>query len=231
MTEYAIRNLDIEQRGYAVASAILDKRRRLDLVAQIEGSVDDSVAGVRALASRIPVVADLARSASLRQLVEPVLGQAARLVRSILFNKHPGANWQVGWHQDLTIAVAARSDVAGFSTWSSKEGVVHVQPPVAVLEGMLTVRLHLDAADRRNGSLWVSPGTHRLGRLPQEQIAPVVQRHGQHACALQAGDALLMRPLILHASYKSTTVDPRRVIHLEFAGVELPAPLRWAGSV
>jgi ectoine hydroxylase-related dioxygenase (phytanoyl-CoA dioxygenase family) len=162
-------------------------------------------------------------------LVAPVLGPGARLVRSILFSKGEAANWQVAWHQDLAIAVTEKAEVAGYSSWSIKEGVVHVQPPVQILERMLSVRLHLDPADETNGGLWVSPGSHRFGRLSASKAAVAAERNGKHLCAVRAGDALLLRPLILHASRKATSVMPRRVIHLEFAPAGLlPKPLAWA---
>ncbi len=42
-----------------------------------------------------------------------------------------------------------------------------------------------------------------------------------------AGGAMLMRPLLLHALHRSTGEQPRRVVHLECAAVNLPAPLQW----
>ena len=116
----------------------------------------------------------------------------------------------------------------GYSSWSVKDGVLHVQPPEEILEQMLTVRLHLDPADERNGALWVSPGSHRLGRLRANDAAAVAESNGKRLCAVRAGDALLMRPLILHASRKATSGVPRRVIRLEFSGVLLPGSLAWA---
>jgi len=109
--------------------------------------------------------------------------------------------------------------------------VPHVQPPEEILEQMLTVRLHLDPADETNGALWVSPGSHRLGRLRAGDAAAVAKCNGKHLCVVAAGDALLMRPLILHASHKATSSVPRRVIHLEFAGTSLPPSMAWAEAV
>jgi hypothetical protein len=76
----------------------------------------------------------------------------------------------VAWHQDLTIAVNSQVDIPGFVPWSTKDGIPHFQSPVGLLEQMLTVRLHLDDADERNGASKVLPGTHRLGRLSAERI-------------------------------------------------------------
>lgn len=219
---------NFERDGFAIVRGVLSEHSRLKLLADIEGLLPKSTVGLRELAAKVNPVGTLARSAAIRSLVEPVLGPAAQLVRSILFNKSDQANWQVAWHQDLTIAVADKVDVEGYSAWSVKEGVLHVQPPAEVLEKMLTVRLHLDPADETNGALWVSPGSHHLGRLPAPEAAVTAERHGKYLCAVHAGDVVLMRPLILHASRKATSNMPRRVIHLEFAGVSLPEPLTWA---
>ncbi|HEY0683012.1 MAG TPA: phytanoyl-CoA dioxygenase family protein [Steroidobacter sp.] len=217
----------IERDGFAIVFGVLDERTRLDLIRDVEELLLESTAGIRELAAKVPSVAALARSATVRSLVEPVLGPQAMLVRSILFNKSLDANWQVAWHQDLTIAVASQEEAEGYSSWSVKEGVVHVQPPVQVLEQMLSVRLHLDPADDTNGALWVSPASHREGRLRAGEAASVAERNGKHLCVVQAGDALLFRPLILHASRKAKSLKPRRVIHLEFTGASLPKSLAW----
>ena len=39
--------------------------------------------------------------------------------------------------------------------------------------------------------------------------------------------ALLMRPLLLHASSPSRVPGHRRVVHLDFASVQLPNGMRW----
>lgn len=175
-------------------------------------------------------VAAWARSARIIDLVRPHTGGEPRPVRAIWFNKSAEANWLVAWHQDLAIAVRERVDVPGFAAWSAKEGVPHVQPPVEVLQRMLTVRIHLDDADGENGALRVVSGTHLLGRLSAEQIAALRKERGETLCAAAAGDALLMRPLLLHASGRSTSDRPRRVLHLEYAGEELPGDLEWRES-
>ena len=42
--------------------------------------------------------------------------------------------------QDVIIAAAARHNVTGYTAWSVKQGIVHVQPPVAILEKVIAVR-------------------------------------------------------------------------------------------
>ncbi len=118
------------------------------------------VYGLRNLLQRSPTIRAAANSPHIKELVTAVLGPEARAVRAILFDKQPGANWGVGWHQDLTIAVKQRIETGGFSAWTVKDDVPHVQSPVEILERMLTLRLHLDAADEHNGALLVMPGTH-----------------------------------------------------------------------
>lgn len=219
---------DIERDGFAIVRGVLGERSRVDLLQEVQKLLPESPAGVRDLAAKVHGVGALARSAAVRSLVDPVLGAEAQLVRSIFFNKSDKANWQVAWHQDLAIAVAEKTEVEGYCSWSVKQGVPHVQPPIEVLEQMLTVRLHLDPADEANGALWVSPGSHRLGRLPAADAAAIAERNGKHLCVVRAGDALLLRPLILHASRKATSSVPRRVVHLEFARASLPGSLSWA---
>jgi ectoine hydroxylase-related dioxygenase (phytanoyl-CoA dioxygenase family) len=219
----------LDRDGFEIVRNLVDPIYRSALVDEIEAHVRGvPIAGVRGLARKIEAVRTLADSPAVRALVTGKLGGASRLVRSILFNKTKQANWQVAWHQDLAIAVRERAEVDGFGPWSIKEGVVHVQPPENVLEQLLTVRLHLDPTDETNGALWVVAGSHRNGRLRARDAAAVAARSEQHLCALNAGDALLFKPLVLHASRKVTSDTPRRVIHFEFAAVDLPSPLRWA---
>lgn len=51
------------------------------------------------------------------------------------------------------------------------------------------------------------------------------------ACEARAGDALVTKPLLLHASSKSTAPTRRRVLHLECADFDLSDLLCWASLV
>jgi ectoine hydroxylase-related dioxygenase (phytanoyl-CoA dioxygenase family) len=184
---------------------------------------------VRNLLEAVPAVRSLARLQTVRALVEPVLGPACFVVRGILFDKTADANWKVAWHQDLTIAVREPVEAPGFGPWSEKAGVTHVQPPVAVLERMLTVRVHLDDCGPENGPVQVLPGSHARGRLSAEEVARWREANDAVPCTSPRGGALVMRPLILHASSPATLPGHRRVIHLEFAADELPHGLEWHG--
>jgi hypothetical protein len=155
------------------------------------------------------------------------LGPAARPVRTLLFNKTADRNWSLPWHQDRTIAVRARIDTPGFGNWTVKSGIQHVEPPVVLLERMLTLRLHLDDTGRDNAPLLISPGTHRLGRISEPQIASAVARHGAHPCRAARGDAWLYATPILHASEPARQPRSRRVLHIDYSAEQLPNGLEW----
>jgi ectoine hydroxylase-related dioxygenase (phytanoyl-CoA dioxygenase family) len=127
----------------------------------------------------------------------------------------------------LTICVAARVDIPGYGAWTRKVGVHHVQPPVRVLDGMLSVRIHLDDCEETNGALRVLPGTHTLGRLTAKQIAEEARSREYATCEARAGDVLLMRPLLVHASSAASRAAHRRVIHIDYAACQLDDGLRW----
>jgi len=77
---------------------------------------------VRNLLDVSPEVQRLGRSPVIRELVAPVLGSECSPVRGILFDKIPGENWKVPWHQDVTIAVQDRIEIDGFGPWSFSQG-------------------------------------------------------------------------------------------------------------
>jgi hypothetical protein len=218
--------LELAKDGAAVVRGVLSPEEVGEWI-RLLGTVDG--AGRRGLLAH-PAVAALAGSERLKRLARPCLAGPPLPVRGILFDKSPGANWLVPWHQDLTIAVRERIEAEGFSAWSTKDGIPHVQPPVALLERMLAIRLHLDAADETNGALRIIPGTHRLGKLDAEEIALARAERSEQVCCVEAGDAVLMRPLVLHASAKAISPQHRRVLHLEYAGFDLPPGMAWHSS-
>lgn len=175
----------------------------------------------------VPIVRDLARSRPVREVAEAALGPDCFAVRSILFDKTPGANWKVVWHQDLTIAVRERRDVEGFGPWSEKDGVPHVQPPASLLERMVAVRVHLDDCGPENGPVRVIPRSHREGRLSPDAVDTWKANGEAVDCVVARGGILAFRPLLLHASSPATTPAHRRVVHLEFAAESLPGGLAW----
>ena len=82
---------------------------------------------------------------------------------------------------------------------------------------MVALRVHLDASDAANGPLRVIPGSHTYGVLSDEEVAGLVARDPAAECLVPRGGVLVMRPLLIHASSKAQSDDPRRVLHLEYA--------------
>lgn len=190
-----------------------------------------AVYAMRNLLSLAPAVRRLAESEALAGLTRSILGPKAFVVRGLLFDKTPTANWGVPWHQDLTIAVKQpRPDAPGYGPWTRKGGVPHVQPPVAVLERMVTVRVHLDDSQEDGGPLRVIPGSHAAGRLEPTATREWLNRVRPETCLVPRGGALLMRPLLLHASSPAESPGRRRVVHLEYAAGPLPGGVDWFES-
>lgn len=217
----------LEESGHALLPQCVDEER----FACLSSELDDHVpaAGRRNLLDDSPAIRDFAT----HELAASLMTFGSKNwfpVRALFFDKTPDSNWKVPWHQDLSIAVAERREIGGFTGWSLKEGVWHVQPLVAILERMLTVRLHLDDCGPEHGPLRVIPGSHRLGRLDAEAILDCRTATPAGEIHCRAGDALVMRPLLLHASSKATRPSRRRVLHVEFACEGLPGDLRWAHS-
>lgn len=227
--------------GFALVPSLFDDETVDRLCSELDSLrsgtlTSHSYAGLRNLLSQSQQVRELAQSRTLRELIEPILGPQAFATRALLFDKSETVNWWVGWHQDQFITVKEMREVPGYRGFWRKAGVLHVIPPMEVLAGMLTVRVHLDDSTGDNGALQVMRGSHRWGLLSSEVLSErLVQTNGGTqgdydttvTCEVPRGGALLMRPLLLHASQKATRPARRRVIHLEFAAVDLPGGLEW----
>lgn len=226
----------LESDGFAIvpdvvpAEAVKQSRTRIEVARReaTDASVSNSsdTYGLRNLTDVVPEIESLVTQPGIVELVTAALSSNGFMVRATLFDKTEGANWGVFWHQDLSIAVREKHEVDGYSAWTKKAGVTCVQPPIEVMQQILTVRVHLDDCTASNGALKVLPGSHALGKVRSagiggEQTADAV------TCEVSAGGVLLMRPTSLHASSPMDEPSPRRVVHFEFADFELPQPLEW----
>ena len=223
----------IERDGFALFTGVLDDTAIRKLVAVVtDANISRSERGGEVYGARnileVKEITALATSSEVLSIIKTLIGTNCQAVRGIFFDKTPGANWPVAWHQDLTLAVAERRETAGWRNWSVKAGLHHVQPPVEILERMITLRIQLDACGLDNGPLRVLPGTHRLGRLSADRVRALRTEISEQTCAAPAGSVLAMKPLLLHASSAAKTPNHRRVIHLEFAPADLlPSGMRW----
>lgn len=175
-------------------------------------------------------LAGLSSIDTITSVIKPRIGPNARPVRALLFDKHPDSNWALGWHQDRTIEVSARIDTPGFGPWTIKAGRHHVAPPIALLEAMVTVRIHLDDVDADNAPLLVAPRSHRLGLVSERDIESVVASLGTEICLAERGHIWLYSTPILHASDTALNPRHRRVLQIDFAGAALPNGIEWAAA-
>lgn len=213
---------DLIENGFDVHRNVLSPDE-LNALRKDVDRIDSRTAGIRNLFDKLASLRRLIGSDSIKAIAR------GGPVRAILFDKTRTRNWAVAWHQDLLIAVRDKADLPGYRNWTRKQGVWHVQPPREILERMVTLRIHLDDAAKENGALRLVPASHRLGCLKQEDIRRVVDGAQPVTCPTRAGDALAMKPLVVHSSRKCVQegAGHRRVLQVEFSPDALPAPLRW----
>ncbi len=219
----------IERDGFAVIDNLINQERVEQLRAELARLVDKQSAashGMRHLFDQSQVIRDSASDSVIRERVIPLLGPHCFAVRATFFDKIPEANWKVPWHQDAAIEVTRRVKTEGFEAWSCKDGIDQVRPPIEVMTGILALRLHLDDCGEDNGPLRLLIGSHTRAWHPSE-IDGCRQTFSETTCEVPAGGALVMRPLLLHASSPARVPKHRRVIHLEYTARELPGKLDW----
>jgi hypothetical protein len=149
-------------------------------------------------------------------------------VRVVAFHKSESLNWGLGWHQDRVIAVRARVDCDGFFNWTRKDGVWHVEPPIALLERMVFLRLHLDPATAANGCMQIAVASHGVGRVLAAAAKAMASAAPVEDCAAKVGDVLIAKALLLHRSAPSQSATHRRAVRIDFSAVPLPPGLAWA---
>lgn len=185
------------------------------------------VFAIRNLVNTIPGLIPQLHAAGIPELAHHFLGDAGVIIRSIYFNKPAAANWVVPWHQDLTVTVSDReSQYDGLTKWALKGNQLTAKAPASLLAQVLTIRIHLTACDETNGALKVIPGSHALGELQGESLKEQLEKLSTICCSDEGG-IMLMRPLLLHASLRSTG-NERRVIHLELISHQLLDAVNWS---
>ena len=174
-------------------------------------------------------VGRLASDPRVLNLAREILGDNAKPFRATLFDKSANSNWLVVWHQDTALPLCEKREVEGWGPWSVKEGIIYAHAPAAALEQVLALRLHLDDSTDSNGPLRVLPGTHTRGVLTDAELQELDSEIDSVSCTVKKGGVVAMRPLIAHASSKSQSSLPRRVLHIEYAAIsEFENQLRLA---
>jgi ectoine hydroxylase-related dioxygenase (phytanoyl-CoA dioxygenase family) len=176
-----------------------------------------------------PWCASLAQSLRARTGTSCLIPNSHVAVQCTFFEKSAVKNWLVPIHQDLSIPVLERVAHPGLRGWSSKEGVLFVQARTALLRQLIAVRWHVDDCAANDGPLFVVPGSHKCGLMSPESA--VAARTTEVPCLVAQGSALVMRPLLLHRSPKSSGGSRRRVLQFLFGPKQLPYGLTWAHAV
>lgn len=153
----------------------------------------------------------------LRLLKRRLLYLATQPVLCIYFNKNAQMNWGVGLHRDLHLPFAERVADPNWHNWSEKQGIWHAHAPRNLLASMIIVRVHIDTCERGDGELSVVPGSHISADVEAARVSLTGQR----------GSAVIMSPLLLHASLKSESARSRRILHFVYGPSALPDGLRW----
>lgn len=212
-----------EDPGYRVVAGVFTAAELAPIAAALDGHLATrSRAGARHVLA-LPEIRALAGDSRLVDLAAPFIG-AAQPFRATLFDKSASANWLVVWHQDTALPMRARVDAAGWGPWSTKAGIVYAHAPASALARVVALRVSLDPSTDANGPLRVLPGTHIHGLLGDAAVERLARQVSPVSCTVGAGGVVAMRPLVLHASSKSTSDARRRVLHIEYAAATCFGP-------
>lgn len=233
MNESQHRN-DIAERGFTVVENIYSEEeigQISDLINQADSSNEtfrksSDLFAIRQFLKQVPETHRLIFNDALQALINSLFGGEYFVVKSIYFDKPEQSNWFVAYHQDLTISVDNKIAVDGFGPWTKKQNQYAVQPPLSILESNFTIRIHLDETDEQNGALKVIDGSHSKGIYRPEHIDWTMEK--ETICNVPRGGVMIMKPLLLHSSGRTTNSKKRRVIHIEFSNTELPEGLNWS---
>ena len=176
---------------------------------------------------KLSSIKKLVGSDKLVRLATDILGSKPSTLRVIYLDKTKKGNWFLPWHQDIKAAINKKDESLNWECWSYENETNYVQLPREVLEKMVTFRINLDDANEDNACLQVIPQSHIFGVLSNEKIKKVVDNKEAINCCVKAGDLVLMRPHILHASSKANHPSSRGVVHIEYCAYKLPKGLHW----
>ncbi|THU04552.1 phytanoyl-CoA dioxygenase family protein [Lampropedia puyangensis] len=214
-----------QTNGYHIQEAVLCGKAIAALQPDLANTPTEG-AGTRNLLQEVwcqQLAQDLMSSPEMAALMP----QGYMAIQCTYFEKSPERNWLVALHQDLSIPIRKWVKHPQLHSWSRKENSLFLQPPRSILEQLIAVRIHIDTCGLNDGPLKVVPGTHLQGILTEEQAIALRTRTGEVVCVTNPGDALVMKPLLLHASSKAKGHSRRRVLHFLYGPSQLPWGLEW----
>ncbi|WP_366915433.1 WYL domain-containing protein [uncultured Psychroserpens sp.] len=219
----------LEYKGFGILNHVYSKRDIRKLKTKLDAYIklnNEQVFGMREVLLKLPELKPILFNKNFKKLIKSI-DKDAFLTKAIYFDKSPKDNWYVTWHQDIPINVLKKAETKGFSAWTNKKGVVSVIPPEEISKNTFSMRIHLDDTTIKNGALKVIPGSHQK-RLNTEEIKLITMNSIPFVSEVGSGGVQLLKPLLLHASSESKVQRRRRVLHLEFASIELPNGLEYA---
>lgn len=230
---YAKNKIELEKNGYSVLADLYSENEINQISTCIENSEQDGnsflktkdLFAIRQLIKNVPNLTDLLFNEKLTELISDLSESEYFLTKAIYFDKPKESNWFVAYHQDLSISVDKKIDLKNYVNWTFKKGQFGVQPPIEILQDTITIRIHLDKTDKNNGALKVIPKSHLKGIVRAESKDWDIK--SEIVCEVKKGGVMLMKPLTLHASNRTTNGKKRRVIHLEFNKHKLSEPITW----
>lgn len=234
MSELHKNKNQISEFGFTVIEGIYSDKE-VEEILEIINEVDTSketfrksndLFAIRQFLKEIPQAEKLIFNNKLKKTIKEVFGDNYFVVKSIYFDKPEASNWYVSYHQDLTISVNKKSDLENFEFWTKKQNQFAVQPPIEILENIFTIRIHLDNTDENNGALKVVDKSHLKKIYRPDTID--WKNESESICKCGKGGIMIMKPLVLHSSSRTTNNQKRRVIHIEFSNMELPNEIKWA---
>lgn len=228
---------ELETKGFSILEAVYTQTEVDKLIEVIHEADPEKetfrrsaqLFAIRQFLKEIPEAVPLIFNDRLTALIHEAFGAEYFPVKSIYFDKPAASNWFVAYHQDLTISVDKKIIHPDYGPWTTKQGQFAVQPPLRILQNLFTIRIHLDDTDEYNGALKVIPGSHRKGISRPETLVPAQET--ESICRVGKGGVMLMKPLLLHASGRSTNHKRRRVIHIEFSKDTLPEGMNWPEKI
>ncbi|PXY41069.1 phytanoyl-CoA dioxygenase [Flavobacterium cheongpyeongense] len=227
----------INSKGYTIINQVYNESEIDNLISLIENRTKNNpenatfrksqdLFAIRQFHKEVPETLDFIFNQSLKGIIENTFGKGYFITKSIYFDKPEKSNWFVAYHQDLTISVDKRIEIDNFENWTVKQNQFAVQPPAAILEDNFTIRIHIDKTTKDNGALKVINNSHSKGILRIENLD--FENEKETICEVEKGGIMIMKPLLFHASNKTTNNERRRVIHIEFSRQELPDGLEWS---
>lgn len=234
METLLINKTEMEQKGFCIINGIYSSDEIQSIITLIDTlntskptfRKSEDLFAIRQFIKELPEIKKLVFNENLQSAINTIAGNDYFIVKSIYFDKPEKSNWFVAYHQDLTISIDKKIEMEGFNFWTSKHEQYAVQPPTSLLEKIFTIRIHLDDTDEENGALKIIEGSHLKQICRPETIDWKSEK--ETFCNVEQGGIMLMKPLLLHGSNRTTNQKRRRVIHIEFSNTVLPEGINWS---